>query len=43
MDTFDPHYDVETKELVFTECNKNQFIDGKLCYVLDDDYKYNFV
>ena len=40
MDTFDPNYDLEMKTLIFSECNRNKLIDGKMVYVLDDDYKY---
>ena len=40
---FDPHYDVETKELLFPEYNMNKFIDGKMIYVLDDNYKHNII
>ena len=37
MDTFDPHNDVEMKELIFPEYNNNKFINGKIVYVLNDD------
>ena len=43
MDTFDPQYDVEIKELIFTEYNNNVFIDGQMVYVIGDDYKYNII
>ena len=41
MDIFDPSYDVEMRELIFTEHNKNKFIDVHMVYVLDDNYKQN--
>ena len=43
MDIFDPHYDMETKELIFPEYNKNKFMYGQMVYVLDDNYKYNII
>ena len=39
MDAFDTNSNVEIKELIFTEHNKNEFIDGNIVYVIDDDYK----
>ena len=39
VDIFDHHYDVEMKELLFTEYNNNKFIDVKIVYVLYDNYK----
>ena len=42
MDTFDTHYDVEMKELIFTEYNKNKFIDEQMVYVLDDDLQIQY-
>ena len=41
MDIFDPHYNVEMKELIFPEYNDIKFIYGDMVYVLDDNYKYN--
>ena len=43
MDIFDPHYDLEIMELIFPEQKKNKFIDGKIGYVLDEEYKYNMI
>ena len=43
MYEFDPHYDVEMKELIFPEYNINKFIDVQMIYVLDDDYKHNII
>ena len=43
MDAFDSKYAVETRELLFTEYNKNIFIDGNMAYVLDVDEKYNII
>ena len=39
MDIFDPYYDVEMNELIFTEHNKNIFIYGQIIYVLYENYK----
>ena len=39
MDIFDPQYDIEMRELIFPEHNKNKFIDGKMVYVIHDNYK----
>ena len=43
MDIFDPHYDVEIKELIFLEYSTNKFIDGQMIYVLGDNYKHNII
>ena len=43
MDAFDPHYDVEIKESIFPEYNKNKFIDGKIVYFFDDGHKCNII
>ena len=43
MDTFDPNYDVEMKEIIFLEYNKNKFIDQQSVYVLKNDYKLNMI
>ena len=43
IDTFDPHYDVEMKELIFHEYNKNKLIYGQMVYVINNDYKYNII
>ena len=43
MNVFDPHYDVDRKELIFLEYNMNKFIDGKMIYVLSDYYKHNII
>ena len=43
MYIFDPHYDAETKELIFPEYNMNKFIDGQIIYVLDENYKKNII
>ena len=43
MDTFDSKYAMEMKELVFPEYSKNKFIDGKMAYFLDVNYKYNII
>ena len=43
MDTFDPHYDVEMKELIFTEYRKNKSIGGQMVYIIGDNYKYNII
>ena len=40
---FDPHHDMERKELIFLEYNMNKFIDGQIIYVLGDDYKHNII
>ena len=34
MYIFDPHYDVEMKELISPEYNMNKSIDGQIIYVL---------
>ena len=39
MDTLDSHYDVEIKELIFTEYNNNKFIGVQIYYVLNGDNK----
>ena len=43
MDTFDPRYDVEMRELILPEHNKNKLIDGQMINFLDDDYKKNII
>ena len=43
MDTFDSHYSVEIKELIFPEYNKNKFIVGQMVYVLGGDNKHSII
>ena len=43
MNTFDTNYDMEIKEFIFTEHNKNKFIDGKMFYRPGKYYKYNII
>ena len=43
MDIFDPHHDVETKELILTEYNMNKIIYGQMVYVIYDDYKNDMI
>ena len=43
MKIFDPRHDVKRKEIIFPEYNMNEFIDGKMIYVLGDDYKHNII
>ena len=43
MDIFDLNYDVERKELIFTEYNTKKFINGRMIYVLGDNYKHNII
>ena len=43
MDAFEPHYDVEMKELIFTGYKNNKFIYGQMVYVIDNDYRYNII
>ena len=33
MYIFDPHYDVEMKELISPEYNMNKIIDGQIIYI----------
>ena len=40
MDIFEPLYDVEMREIIFPEHNRNRFIDEIMVYVLGDDYKH---
>ena len=43
IDIFDPHYDVESKEVIFHEYNKNKLIDGNMINVIGDNYKHNSI
>ena len=43
MYIFDPQYDVEMKELIFPKENTDKFIDGKMIYVIDYDYKHHII
>ena len=43
MDIFDPSYVVKMRELIFLEYNNNKFIDRKMIYVIDKNYRYNTV
>ena len=43
MNIFDPQYYLERNQLIFLEYKMNQFIDGKMIYVLGDDYKHNII
>ena len=43
MNTFEYHYPVEMKELIFSEYSKNKFIGREMVYVLGENHKYNIV
>ena len=43
VDKFDSQYTMEREELIFSEYNKNKFIEGQMSYVLDGNNKYNII
>ena len=43
MGIFHPLCDVERKGFIFLEYNTNTLIDGKIIYVLGDNYKQNII
>ena len=43
MNTFDSHYAVEIKELIFPGLKTNGYIERNVAYVIDGDNKSNII